>query len=124
MLLPQGKDMPPNPVAVSCEFVAWYSIFGSTYVMDGDPHDCCSQGLFIPDVVKVFEVVLNGAVLNEVLLNEIALNKTGFDKLLLKRLCAHTKDELKHKIQTVSMVIPYLFIVDISCVKYQPINNQ
>ena len=54
------------------------------------------------------------SVLNEVVLNEVVLNERGFDKLLLKRLCAHTKDELKHKIQTVSMVIPYLFIVDIS----------
>lgn len=72
--------------------------------IDGDPHGCCSQELFIPDVVKVFEVVLNGVVVNE----------RGFDKLLLKRLCAHTKDELKYKIQTVSMVIPYLLIVDIS----------
>ncbi len=72
--------------------------------MDGDPHVCCSQELFIPDVVKVFEM----------LLNEVVLNERGLDKLLLKRLCAHTKDELKHKTQTVRMVIPYLFIVDIS----------
>jgi len=96
--------------------------------MDDDPHACCSQELFIPAVVKVFEAVLNGVVLNEVVLNgivlnEIVLNETGFDKLLVEKLCAHTKDELKHIMQTVNMVIPYLFIVDISCVKYQTINN-